>query len=123
MGVLSASLFHSLLRFCGLNPSRVSTARPLRPLGRFSKGESPPLIGEWRLAAFVEPLEDRRLLAVDVALVRDLNLNTLDASPSNLVAVGAITYFTANDPAFGIELWKTDGTSSGTSLVKCLGSA
>ena len=31
---------------------------------------------------------------------------------------GGITYFVANSPNYGRELWKTDGTSSGTVLVR-----
>lgn len=36
---------------------------------------------------------------------------------SDSVTIGNETYFTANDAAHGTELWKTDGTSAGTSLV------
>ena len=34
------------------------------------------------------------------------------------VVVGSTMYFTANDGSHGNELWKTDGTTGGTSLVK-----
>jgi ELWxxDGT repeat protein len=36
---------------------------------------------------------------------------------SDSVTIGNETYFTANDAADGTELWKTDGTTAGTSLV------
>ena len=40
------------------------------------------------------------------------------SDPENLVAVGPTLYFSAFDPINGTELWKSDGTSAGTSLVK-----
>ena len=44
--------------------------------------------------------------------------NTRPSYPSDLLGVSGITYFTANDGVHGTELWKTDGTPSGTALVK-----
>src|SRR5437773_6831155 len=32
--------------------------------------------------------------------------------------VGATTFFAASDDTHGLELWKTDGTAAGTSLVR-----
>ncbi len=42
-----------------------------------------------------------------------------DAVPSvpSPVTIGTTTYFFGDDPDFGTELWKTDGTTAGTSLV------
>ena len=40
------------------------------------------------------------------------------SSPSDLTAVGSTLYFSANDGTNGRELWKSDGTASGTQLVK-----
>ena len=40
------------------------------------------------------------------------------SDPENLIAVGSTLYFTAFDATSGTELWKSDGTSSGTTLVK-----
>ena len=52
-------------------------------------------------------------------LVRILDsMPTRSSSPENMLTIGAITYFTASDGLHGIELWKTDGTPAGTSLVK-----
>jgi ELWxxDGT repeat protein len=52
-----------------------------------------------------------------------LNLNTTaagDGIPSNeeIIAVGSTVYFTGNTPLTGTELYKSDGTSSGTKLVR-----
>ncbi len=66
-------------------------------------------------------LEDRSMLAFAPELVRDINLVTginPDSGPSNLVIVGATTYFSASNSQNGNELWKTDGTSAGTVLVR-----
>ncbi|MGA7934073.1 MAG: Ig-like domain-containing protein, partial [Kovacikia sp.] len=42
---------------------------------------------------------------------------TNSSNPANLVAAGSVVYFVANDGINGTELWKSDGTSSGTTLV------
>jgi ELWxxDGT repeat protein len=39
------------------------------------------------------------------------------SSPSNLTNVNGTLYFTANDGTHGNELWKSDGTAAGTSMV------
>ena len=41
-------------------------------------------------------------------------------SPGQSITVGGITYFSAFDAASGVELWKTDGTAAGTSLIRDL---
>src|SRR5207248_6883299 len=40
------------------------------------------------------------------------------SSPSNLTNVNGTLFFTANDGTHGSELWKSDGTTTGTALVK-----
>lgn len=58
-----------------------------------------------------EALEPRRLLAARA---------TAGSDPSNLLDVAGTLYFRANDAQHGVELWKSDGTTGGTVLVKDL---
>ena len=54
-------------------------------------------------------------------LVKDINTTTTDhvsAYPRSLVVAGKTAYFTADHALYGRELWKTDGTAAGTTLVK-----
>ncbi|QIN81828.1 hypothetical protein GBA63_03615 [Rubrobacter tropicus] len=44
--------------------------------------------------------------------------DTRSAEVEKLFAVGDTLYFRANDGTNGLELWKTDGTAGGTTLVK-----
>lgn len=61
-------------------------------------------------------------------LVKDIQSGAFGSSPKNLTAVKAqvngqptnLLYFTAFTAANGRELWKSDGTSAGTTLVKDL---
>src|SRR5215468_7700827 len=45
------------------------------------------------------------------------DITPLDSFPTSFTQVGATTFFSASD-ASGTELWKSDGTPSGTVLVK-----
>lgn len=45
---------------------------------------------------------------------------TPPSSPENLVDLGGVVFFTADDGIHGQGLWKSDGTSGGTVLVKDL---
>ena len=69
-----------------------------------------------RRRLFLEPLEARIVLSGVPELV-DLDPSSL-SSPSDFTVVGTTTYFVANDLDHGRELWKTDGTAAGTSLVR-----
>ncbi len=55
-------------------------------------------------------------------LVKDVNPGTADSTPVNnpakLTNVGGTLYFTADDGADGRELWSSDGTAAGTTLVQ-----
>jgi ELWxxDGT repeat protein len=71
----------------------------------------------------VETLEDRRMLAAQFDLLADVNaIVTSDGSePGGFTAVGNHAYFTASTRMHGRELWRTDGTTAGTHLVKDIG--
>ncbi|MBA4849384.1 ELWxxDGT repeat protein [Emticicia sp. BO119] len=52
-------------------------------------------------------------------MVKNINIATDESSePNKFVAVNGTLYFVATDGISGIELWKTDGTNEGTTLVK-----
>src|SRR5205085_6946050 len=61
--------------------------------------------------------------AAGTALVKDINpgpTGSFDGSQSQrqLAVMGAFAYFVANDGVSGYELWRTDGTEAGTTIVK-----
>src|SRR5262249_53730245 len=62
-------------------------------------------------------LEDRVTPTLVPQMVLDINPSASSVS-SPLVAIGSATYFGADDGVHGIELWKSDGTATGTALVK-----
>ncbi|WP_428305558.1 ELWxxDGT repeat protein [Lacipirellula sp.] len=63
----------------------------------------------------LESLESRYALS-SVPILVDLNL-TGASTPTDFTQVGGVTYFAANNGVNGRELWKTDGTPQGTSMV------
>ncbi|QGJ68588.1 Hypothetical protein PBC10988_31900 [Planctomycetales bacterium 10988] len=75
----------------------------------------------------LEQLETRHLLSAEPVLLNvnvgefsdrlDLDLGG-HSDPAQLTEVNGITFFTANDETTGVELWKSDGTSEGTVLVR-----
>ena len=69
-------------------------------------------------APMVETLEPRTLLSVDPVLVADLVIGAGGSNPSQFVNVSGTLFFRANDGVNGDELWRSDGTSAGTTLVK-----
>ena len=54
-------------------------------------------------------------------LVKDINTNvsfgTQSSKPTDFAAYGSKIFFAATSTAAGTELWSTDGTSDGTSMV------
>ena len=67
-----------------------------------------------------QTLEVRALLSVDIAPIIDINqtANAGSSAPQDLVDVEGTVYFIASTTATGAELWKSDGTANGTTLVK-----
>jgi len=53
-------------------------------------------------------------------LLKDINLKPYEESslPTSFLSIGSTTYFSAVSNIHGKELWKTDGTTEGTLLVK-----
>ena len=53
-----------------------------------------------------------------VVLVKDINPGTSGSSAGNLTAFEDRLYFVADDGVNGEELWVSDGTTEGTTLLK-----
>ncbi|QGJ70078.1 Hypothetical protein PBC10988_17670 [Planctomycetales bacterium 10988] len=66
---------------------------------------------------YLEQLEQRQLLAGDPVLL-EINVGGGSSSPTDFEDVNGTLFFRANDGANGVELWMSDGTSAGTTLVK-----
>src|SRR5438270_9048422 len=64
-----------------------------------------------------ERLEDRALLDATPQLI-DINKSPRGMSDGVPVTVGSYAYFSGSDGVSGSELWRSDGTLAGTSLVK-----
>ncbi len=54
-------------------------------------------------------------------LVKDINPGIGNSYPGSLVDVNGTLFFSASTQAAGIELWKSDGTVTGTTLVRDIG--
>lgn len=83
-------------------------------LSRSPRRRSP--LTAWRIG--LEPLEVRQLLAATPSLLLDIAPGSVGSNPSDFVDMGGTWLFTASDGTHGQELWKTDGTTAGTTLVK-----
>lgn len=54
----------------------------------------------------------------DPYLVKDIRAGDAASDPRELAAVGNLVYFSADDVSHGRELWRSDGTASGTRMVR-----
>jgi len=74
-----------------------------------------------RLLPFLLLAVSLPLAAQTPYLVKDINTtysdDTKSSAPSEFAALGSRTFFVATTDAAGTELWSTDGTSAGTSIV------
>src|SRR5438128_6644533 len=52
-----------------------------------------------------------------VRLVKDINPGSETSDPQAFVTLDGIAYFRASDGVHGFELWRTDGTGDGTTMV------
>src|SRR4051812_28712172 len=68
----------------------------------------------------IDALEPRRLLVASPEIILDINTTTAPSYPQHFTTVGTNAYFFANRPDVGYELFKTDGTLAGTTLLKDL---
>jgi ELWxxDGT repeat protein len=66
----------------------------------------------------MEALEDRLLLSQSPKLLLDINPGAANSSARQFTQVNNLEFFTAIDGAHGRELWVSNGTAAGTSLVK-----
>ena len=51
-------------------------------------------------------------------MVKNINSGNSNSNPERLTKLGSTLIFSATDGSNGAELWKSDGTASGTSMVK-----
>jgi ELWxxDGT repeat protein len=67
----------------------------------------------------LEQLEKREVMSGTPSLVRDIAPGSVSGLgfESNLTNVSGTLFFMANDGSHGFELWKSNGTCSGTTLV------
>jgi ELWxxDGT repeat protein len=66
-----------------------------------------------------EALEGRALMSSDLdPRLLDINKAGVGSNPTSFTEVGATTFLLATDRAHGTELYATDGSAEGTSLVK-----
>jgi len=132
----------------GLDPVLTPANSPACPGGTYTAGETVLLeafaddewtVGGWTgtdddgsflwLNSLNMPAGDHSVTAryMTPKLVKDIrpgNLGAFDRDDGSLVSyttlshIGSTLFFAANDGVHGIELWKSDGTPGGTSLVK-----
>ena len=66
----------------------------------------------------VDEIDSSTLICSAVGMIKDIDSGSGSSYPDYLTAVGTTLYFRATDGTNGYELWKSDGTASGTVMVK-----
>jgi ELWxxDGT repeat protein len=66
----------------------------------------------WLLSLAVAPL-----CLPAQSLVKDIRTGSGSSNPTNLVVMDGAVYFVAETAAAGVELWRSDGTTAGTTMV------
>ena len=66
----------------------------------------------------VDEVDSIEHICSKINLVKQIYFGSNNGYPSDLTAVGSTLYFTADDGTNGYELWKSDGTATGTVMVK-----
>ncbi len=90
-------------------------------VGNALDGNADGVAGNGWVRDFVVAGESNISNGGDLSPLRDINATSAagqGSSPSNIIDVNGITFFVATTNTTGTELWKSDGTSAGTVLVK-----
>src|SRR5260370_34817052 len=75
-------------------------------------------LGVRRARLQLERLEDRTVPSGTPTLVKDINTLGFSSNPDHEANVNGTLFFSANDGTHCVEVWKSDGPSLWTSLVK-----
>jgi ELWxxDGT repeat protein len=59
-----------------------------------------------------------RIRVTPPEMLREFGAVAKSSNPQSFLDVNGVTYFVAETPEYGIELWRTDGTQAGTMMVK-----
>ncbi len=73
-----------------------------------------------RLAGFFSLfiLNGALMMAQTPSIIKDIRVGPIGSTPDLMVRGNGVNFFVADDGGFGLELWKTDGTTAGTVMVK-----
>jgi ELWxxDGT repeat protein len=97
---------------------KITSSRRWSSTRRAARRAGPPSRARRRQAPALEALEERVTLSLTPQMVLDINPGVAPSYLYQMVAIGSTAYFTLDEGVHGIELWKSDGTAAGTTLVK-----